>query len=86
MWTLSLSLQIDNQKATIQYYEGKTRIKNLALLAPDDPVRQLDQDYQTLKMDYEQVCLEKAKSMEEMYQAKKAMKKVIIVILLLLLS
>ena len=60
------------QKATIDFYEGKTRIKNLNLLAPDDPVRQLDQDYQTLKMDHQQVCLEKAKLMEDLFQAKRA--------------
>ena len=66
------------QKATIDFYEGKTRIKNLNLLAPDDPVRQLDQDYQTLKMDHQQVCLEKAKLMEELFKANGAMKQVVI--------
>ncbi len=73
-------MQIENLEGTIRYYEGTTRVQNMDLLAPDDPVRQLDQDYQTLKLDFKKLASEKARLMEELHRVSVVANQVIMII------
>lgn len=69
--------QIKNLQGTIKYYEGKTRIRNMELLAPDDPFRQLDEDYQRLRVDCRRLESEKAALLEKLYQAQRTASQVL---------